>query len=95
MATYSGKKTVTTAGTAVQLVTTSTRCNGPLMVKALTANTGYIYVGTVSGDVASTNGYELDAGEVAPFNYVGDLQSIWIDSSVNGEGVTWIMCNVM
>lgn len=65
--------------------------DGPLMVKALLANTNNIYVGNVSGDVASTNGLELDAGEVIIFNYVGDLNNIWIDSDTNGEGVTWLL----
>lgn len=61
------------------------------MVKALLANTNNIYVGNVNGDVASTNGLELDAGEVIIFNYVGDLNNIWIDADTNGEGVTWLL----
>lgn len=89
MATLSGKTTVTTAGTAVVLG--NQKVDGPLMVKALLANTGNIYVGNVSGDVASTNGLELDAGEVVIFNYIGDLNNIYIDSSVNGEGVSWLL----
>lgn len=89
MATISGKKTVTTAGTAVALG--SGAVNGALMVKALLGNTGNIYIGNVNGDVASTNGLELDAGEVVIFEYVGDLSTIYIDSDTNGEGVTWLM----
>lgn len=89
MATISGKKTVTTAGTAVALG--SGVVNGALMVKALLANTNNIYVGNVSGDVASTNGLELDAGEVIIFEFVGNLSDIYIDSDTNGEGVTWLM----
>ena len=68
------------------------KVNGPLMVKALLANSGNIYVGNDgAGDVTSANGLELDAGEVIIFNYVGDLNTIIIDSSVNGEGVSWLM----
>ena len=61
------------------------------MVKALLANTNNIYVGNVNGDVASTNGLQLDAGEVIIFNYIGDLNNIWIDADTNGEGVTWLL----
>ncbi len=89
MAILSGKTTVTTAGTAVVLGNMAV--DGPLMVKALLANTKNIYVGNVNGDVASTNGLELDAGEVIIFNYVGDLNNIWIDADTNGEGVTWLL----
>lgn len=89
MATISGKKTVTTAGTAVALG--SGVVNGALMVKALLENTNNIYVGNVNGDVASTNGLELDAGEVIIFEFVGNLSDIWIDADTNGEGVTWLM----
>lgn len=90
----SGQKTVTTAGTAVQLGTQ--RISGALMVKALLANTGNIFIGNDgAGDVTSANGMELDAGEVIIFSYVGSLETIWIDSSVNGEGVSWLMLGVM
>ena len=61
------------------------------MVKALLGNTNNIYVGNVNGDVASTNGLQLDAGEVIIFNYIGDLNNIWIDADTNGEGVTWLL----
>lgn len=68
------------------------KVNGPLMVKALLANTNNMYVGNDgAGDVTSANGMQLDAGEVIIFNYVGDLNTLWIDSSVNGEGVSWLM----
>ena len=68
------------------------KVNGPLMVKALLANTGNIFVGNDgAGDVTSGNGMELDAGDPIIFNYVGDLNTIIIDSSVNGEGVSWLM----
>lgn len=68
------------------------KVNGPLMVKALLANTNNMYVGNDgAGDVTSANGMQLDAGEVIIFNYVGDLNTIWIDSDTNGEGVSWLM----
>jgi hypothetical protein len=88
----SGQKTVTANGTAEQLG--SQLINGPLMIKALIANTNNIYVGNVSGDVASTNGIELAAGDAVIFDFVGDLANIWIDADTNDEGVSWIMLEV-
>ena len=85
----SGKKTVTTAGTAVPLG--SQQVNAALMVKALAANTGLIYLGNDgAGDVASTNGLELSAKESVVFELVSNLANIMLDSAVNGEGVTWL-----
>jgi hypothetical protein len=89
----SGQKTVTTAGTAVALGTESIQ--GPLMVKALPANTGYIYIGNDgSGDVSSSNGLALDAGEAVVFDWVGSLGTLIIDATVNGEGVAWLRLNL-
>jgi hypothetical protein len=86
----SGRRTVTTAGTAVALG--SQQVNASLMVKALAGNTGLIYIGNDgAGDVASANGLELAAGEVAVFDLVSHLGNIFIDSAVNGEGATWLI----
>jgi len=85
----SGQKTVTTAGTAVALG--SQQVNAALMVKALPGNTGIVYVGNVAGDVASGNGMPLSAGEAAVFDLVGNLANILVDSTVNGEGVAWMI----
>ena len=89
MAILSGITTVTTHGTAVVLGNMAV--GGPLMVKAELDNTNNIYVGNVSGDVASTNGMALDAGEVIIFNYIGDLNNIWIDADTDTEGVYWLL----
>jgi hypothetical protein len=90
MTATSGKKTVTAAGTAEAMG--STPVNGPLMVKALLANGGNIYIGNDgAGDVASTNGLELAAGDVIVFDHVSSLAALFVDSAVNGEGVSWIM----
>jgi proline racemase len=89
----SGQKTVTTAGTAVQLGTQSIQ--GPLMVKALDTNTGVVAVGNDgAGDVTVSNGFRLLKGESIEFEFVGSLATLWLDSSVNGEGVCWLMLNV-
>lgn len=82
-----GQKTVTTAGTQVALGTSTVLPSGLLRIKALHANTGMIYVG--SSTVDSSTGFVLDAGEeiVVPIN---NLASVYIDSSENGEGVSYI-----
>ena len=92
MTAISGQKTVAAAGTAEALG--SALIHGPLMIKALLANTNNVYIGNDgAGDVASGNGIELDAGEVAVFNHVGSLVNLVVDVDTNGEGVSWIALN--
>lgn len=90
MATLSGQKVIATAGTELPLTAATLLVNCPVMVKALAGNTGKIYLGNVAGLVSSSTGLELSAGEVCIFSYVTDLNLILVDSSVNGEGVSWI-----
>jgi len=85
----SGQTTVSSAGAAVRLG--DQLIQGPLVVKALDTNTGVIAIGNVSGDVTVNNGLRLLKGESVEFAWVGDLSTLWIDSSANGEGVSWIM----
>lgn len=83
----SGQITVTTAGTEVQ--GTDVKGEG-FYVKAKSTNTGLIYIGNTGADVvSSTTGYILSAGDQV---YIGikNLNQIWVDSSVNGEGVSWL-----
>jgi hypothetical protein len=86
--TWSIGQTTTTAGTEVALG--DQQIGAPLMVKALTTNTGLVYVGESSGGVSSSTGMPLDAGEVVIFEFVGQLGALWVDSAVNGEGVAWL-----
>jgi len=88
--TISGQKTVTTAGTEVQL-SSNLVANCAVMVKALTTNTGLVYVGQVAGVVSSSTGMPLAAGDVIIFDNVGNLNEIWVDSAVNGEGVAYLL----
>lgn len=80
-----GQKTVTTAGTEVVLGTAA--AISAVTIKALAANTGVIYVG--ANPVTSSTGYALAAGE-AVLVMTDDISNIFIDSSVNGEGVSFI-----
>lgn len=89
----SGQKTVITAGTEVQLGTL--RIDGALLVKALDTNTGVVALGNDGANAVSlSTGLRLAAGDVAVFEWVGSLADIWLDSAVNGEGVSWMKLNV-
>lgn len=80
-----GIKTVTNAGTRVQLGTQACRT---VVIKALATNTGIIYVG--SSTVSSANGFQLQQGESVALS-VNLLSVIYLDSSVNMEGVSYIV----
>jgi|1_EtaG_2_1085319.scaffolds.fasta_scaffold58833_1 hypothetical protein len=81
---YTNQFTVTTAGTAVQLQTSA---NLSLTIKALAGNTGLIYVGDSTVD--SSTGFELSAGDSVSLA-ISQNNVIWLDCSVNGEGVSVI-----
>jgi hypothetical protein len=36
----------------------------------------------------------LSPGDALIFEFVSDLAEIWIDSTVNGEGVAWLLLSV-
>jgi hypothetical protein len=87
-----GSKTVTTAGTRVQLSSTPTIVYG-LSIQAKAANSGNIYVG--DSTVSSSNGHILDAGvelELVPPQIRGIdgemlLSDVYLDADTNGDGV--------
>lgn len=85
---YNGKKTVTTAGTRVTLA--ASQAVKSVVIKALVANTGVIYVG--DGSVASTTGFALQPGDTISLD-IANLATVNLDSSVNGEGVTYLGTN--
>lgn len=85
---YHAKKTVTTAGTRVALA--SSQAVRSVCIKALQTNAGYIYVGDTS--TSSTTGFQLLAGDTISLD-IANLNTVYIDSSVSGEGVTYISTN--
>ena len=93
MAEYSGQKTVTTPGTAERLHT-DLPCNSPLLVKALPGNAGDLYVGNVDGDVSSSTGLVLDAGEEIYFSMVHNLREIWLDVETGNDGAAFFFLRI-
>lgn len=83
---YNGQTSVTTAGTGVALASSQAILSG-VTIKAKSTNTGFIYVGNSS--VSSSNGFRLSAGDTI-FVEVANLSTVYIDSSVSGEGVSYI-----
>lgn len=91
----SGRKVVTTAGTAVQLSATSVAIRG-VVITAETDNTNPVTVGgsDVVGALATRKGVPLAAGASIALNAnddgVDELSDIWIDAVTSTEGVTYL-----
>lgn len=84
----SGQKSVTAAGTAERLSSTSVPILS-VIVKAKRANTGTnIYVGTT--DVSSSEGYILGQGDSVAIN-IDDLRKVIIDADTSGDGVSFLL----
>jgi len=84
----SGQITVTTAGTAIQ--GSSVSLTNGVYIRALSGNTGKVYVGNDgAGDVTSSNGYELYAGDQIIIS-VDNLNKLWFDSATNGDKFSWL-----
>ena len=85
-----GRKVVTTAGTRERLVSTNTPCK-KVTIMALLENTDYIVVGssTVVASAGSRQGIPLSAGASITLD-IDDLYPVYIDSVVNGEGVSYL-----
>jgi len=83
-----GRKVVTTAGTAVALG--STTAIKKIYVQAETDNTGVIVIGasTVVASLSTRRGIALNAGDSIEID-IDDLADLFIDSTVNGDGVTF------
>lgn len=90
MALGHGVRTVTTAGTDVALSSSSVGARW-VMIQAQTDNTGVIAVGVsgVDATVATGTGIILNPGAAITLP-VDDLANIYIDSTVNGEGVRYV-----
>lgn len=86
IATYIGQKTVVTAGTPVQVTATPTTITS-VVIKALAANTGKIYVW--NANTSGSGGFELSAGDTVTIS-INDLSKLYIDASVNSQSVSYL-----
>ena len=86
-----GIKAVTTAGTAVRLSATSVPCRR-VFIQALATNTKAIAIGasTVVAAEATARGASIFPTQGDWFN-VDNLNLLYIDSQVNGEGVNYLV----
>lgn len=85
-----GLKLVTTAGTRETLVASTTPCRS-VCITAKISNTGTVVVGAVTVVAASgatRRGTPLNAGDSVTIA-INDLVKIYLDVTVNGEGVTY------
>ena len=85
-----GRTVVTTAGTRVALAG-STACS-QVILTAETDNTGLVVVGaaaTVVAAIATRRGIPLAAGDSLTLE-IDNLADIGLDSTVNGDGVTFV-----
>lgn len=87
-----GQKDVTTAGTAVQLPDVTVPDGCQLTIIAKPGNTGYIYFGNSKANAeSSTNRFDSLSAGLAVSLKVTNANLVWIDASVSGEGVSWIV----
>ena len=85
-----GRQTVTTAGTEVQLSSSSIPC-ARVVITAETDNTNAVVVGgdSVIAALATRRGIPLFAGDSIVVK-TNNLNKIWIDAITDTEGVTYI-----
>jgi hypothetical protein len=74
--------TLTTAGVVYPLGTQT--FNNGILVKALSTNTGIVYIGNDGADtISTTTGFPLDAGNMLVFYNIGNLATIFCIGTVN------------
>ena len=84
---------ITTAGTAVQLSSTSYPIPDgvAVVVKAAPANTGNIFVGGSQSDAqTAANRYTLVPNESVSLQ-VQDLNMVWVDAATSGDDVQYLL----
>ena len=79
---------IPTAGTAVQLVSTSTPCIGVIVSNVNAANA--IYVGNSSVDKTDARGIRLNTGDWV-YIPVGDASLIYVDGTSNGDDAGYLI----
>ena len=85
----SQQKLVLVAGTAVQLPPVDIPYDQSVVIRALTSNTGTVRVGNSKVEAeGGTLGFPLLAGESISYK-IRQLSQLWIDATVDGEGIIW------
>lgn len=86
-----GQVSVTCAGKAVRFTSTYA---GTYLIRPLSGNGGtYVYVGndgSTTGDVTSSNGYQLKKDLDNLLITVNNMNQLWLDATTAGDGVSWI-----
>lgn len=86
-----GQKNVTAAGTGEQLGSQAIPNGFSVVIKAKTTNTGLIQVGNSKANAESASvSYRLSAGSFVTL-FITNTNLVWIDATVSGEGVDWIV----
>lgn len=85
-----GQKDITAAGTAEQLDDVDIPDGYKVVLVAKPGNTGYVYLGNSEANAESATARldRLEAGDSIALQ-VTNLNLVWADVSVSGEGVSW------
>ena len=88
-----GARDITTAGTAEQLTTASISIPDgfQLTIIAKPANTGTIYIGRSKGDAEGSQKFDGLSAGLAHSLIVTNVNLAWVNTDVDGEGVSWIV----
>lgn len=86
------QKNVAVSGTPEQLQTQTVQDGFQVVVKAKTTNTDLVYVGASAliANKASGTNFTLSAGSGVGIA-CDNVNDIWIDVAVSGEGVEWLV----
>ena len=84
----SGQNTAVSNATP-EVLATDQKCRR-VMLKAMPANTGIIYVGKSSPTLSASNGWPLSAGEESPWLEVENVNEVYVLASVDGEDVAYV-----
>lgn len=86
-----GQQNVTTSGTPVQLSDVDIPAGVLVTIKAKSANTGRITLGSSSANALNTGTSFFSLGSNdATVLQVDNLNRIWIDATVSGEGIEYL-----
>lgn len=82
---------VPTAGNAVQLNDISIPKGHKVTIKALSANTGIVWIADSKVEAeAHTLAYPLTANQEHEY-YIRNLSLLWVDAAVGNEGIAWVV----